>query len=213
MGALFDFHNVSLTRGRTVVFDGVSFSIPDGGITVVTGPSGSGKSSLLRLCNRLDVPDGGDICFRGDRLGDLEPCRLRQRVGMVFQQPIPLGGTVADAFALVTDEASRWSSVLDRVGLDPTFLDRPDDELSGGEGQRMCLARTLLTDPEALLMDEPTASLDVDAAARIEGLARSLAADGTPVVWVSHSPEQRLRLADAWLELSGGTVVDHLAGT
>jgi putative ABC transport system ATP-binding protein len=96
---------------------------------------------------------------------------------------------------------------LDRAALAPSFLDRVADELSGGEAQRMCLARTLVTEPEVLLMDEPTSSLDAEATKVLERLARGLATDGgVPVVWVSHDQEQVDRIADATFVVDDGRV-------
>ena len=97
--------------------------------------------------------------------------------------------------------------VLERVGLDPGLLDRPAGELSGGEAQRMCLARTLVTDPEVLLMDEPTSSLDPAATLALEGLARTLAADGVVSIWVTHDLDQMRRVADRVLVVLDGSIV------
>src|SRR5215470_20326159 len=94
--AAFEFTRVSVARAGRRVLDEVTARIPADGITVVSGPSGAGKTTLLRLCNRLEVPDGGRVCHRGQPLDELDPLGLRRRVGMVFQRPTPLPGTVAD---------------------------------------------------------------------------------------------------------------------
>ncbi len=177
---------------------------------MLVGPSGSGKTTLLRLCNRLEVPSSGRVLLGGDDVADLDPRRLRRRVGMVFQRPVVFAGTVRDNLAVAGDDQpdGRFAAVLERVGLDPSFLDRTADDLSGGEAQRVCIARTLLTDPEVLLMDEPTSALDPEHRLVIEARARALADAGTPVVWVTHDLDQARRLADRTVVLVDGGVAD-----
>ena len=143
--------------------DGASGLVPADGVTVMVGPSGSGKSTLLRLCNRLDVPDRGRVRFRGDDVATLDPLVLRRRVGMVFQRPTPFPGTVLDNIRVADAEATGElaAAVIDRVGLGSAFLGRDARQLSGGEAQRVCLARTLATRPEAVLLDEVTSSVEI----------------------------------------------------
>jgi putative ABC transport system ATP-binding protein len=178
-------------------------------VTAIVGPSGAGKSSLLRLCNRLEVADGGSVSFRGEDVRVMDPLALRHRVGMVFQTPTPFAGTVRDnlrvARADLDDAGAR--EVLAHVRLAPELLDRPAAELSGGEAQRMCLARTLVTRPEVLLMDEPTSSLDPAATLALEALARTLAGEGVVSVWVTHDLDQMRRVADRVLVLFDGAIV------
>lgn len=195
--------------GETLLHD-VDLDITDGGITGIAGPSGAGKSTLLRLCNRLSVPSTGRVELHGVDVAELDPLALRRRVGMVFQRPTLIAGTVRDnlcvgAPASTDDELRR---ILDRVGLGPSFLGRNGDELSGGEAQRACLARTLLTGPDVLLMDEPTSALDAAGAAALERLARDLAEGDHTVIWVAHDLAQLRRLADDRVVLVDGTVAD-----
>jgi putative ABC transport system ATP-binding protein len=172
--------------------------VPDEGITAIVGPSGSGKSTLLRLCNRLEIPARGRVLLRGDDIAASDPLRLRRRVGMVFQRPTPFPGTVRDNLRVaapeITDDEARDTLVA--AELSATFLDRNATELSGGEAQRVCLARTLLTHPEVLLMDEATSSLDPASRHALERLARRLSDDGVRVLWVTHDFAQVRRVAD-----------------
>jgi putative ABC transport system ATP-binding protein len=212
---LFELDGVSLALGDATVLDGIDLTVPDDGITVVVGPSGAGKSMLLRLLNRLEVPTAGTVRYRGRPLDDLDPLELRRRVGMVFQRPAPFPGTVRDNLAVADPGPSGgeddYVAALRDAGLDAGFLDRSADELSGGEAQRMCLARTLVTRPDALLMDEPTAALDPDARHRLERTARSLADGGRPLVWVTHDLDQCRRLADRTVVLVGGRLAGEQA--
>lgn len=207
-GALFTFEHVVVeVDGRRIV-DGVDAEIPGGGVTCLVGPSGSGKSTMLRLCNRLEVPTSGVVRFRGEDIAALDPLAHRRRVGMVFQRPTPFPGTVRDNLLVARPDAddATLGAVLERAALDPAFLDRVADELSGGEQQRMCLARTLVTEPEVLLMDEPTSALDPEATKVLERRATEVAGSGTPVVWVSHDLDQVDRIADARFLVDGGRV-------
>lgn len=209
MTPLFEFHEVRVSAGTADVLKGVSAAIPDRCLTVIAGASGSGKTSLLRLCNRLDVPTSGRISYRGENLLDLEPQALRRRVGMVFQRPAIFPGTVRDNLLAADQSATEQDmrTVLSSVDIDDSFLDRVGDTLSGGEGQRVCLARTLMCRPEVLLMDEPTASVHPAAAAILEETTRRLNSEGgVGVVWVTHDLEQIGRLAEYLLVMESGRV-------
>ena len=209
---LFAFDDVVVRFGDTVVLDHVTTSVADGGaVTCLLGPSGAGKSTLLRLCNRLEVPTSGDVRFRGESLADRDPLRLRRSVGMVFQRPTVFPGTVRDNL-LVADPGAGDDDVgwaMDRARLPLELLDRDADALSGGEAQRACLARTLITRPEVLLMDEPTSALDPTATKALEALGRNLADDGMPVLWVTHDLAQADRIADRRIVLVAGRVADE----
>ncbi len=214
MADLFAFDDVHVVGSDgSDILRGVTATIRAEGITCVLGPSGAGKSTLLRLCNRLDVPTTGSIRFRGEQLADADPLRLRRSVGMVFQRPTPFEGSVADNLEVASPGADRATmvSALGRAELDASFLDRDARRLSGGEAQRVCLARTLITAPEALLMDEPTSALDPASRTGLEGLARLLAGDGMPIVWVTHDLAQARRLAERVLVMVDGRVA--VAGT
>ena len=207
----FEFTGVSVLRAGRRVLDEITARIPAAGITVVSGPSGAGKTTLLRLCNRLEVPDGGKVCYRGQPLDELDPLVLRRRVGMVFQRPTPFPGTVADNLAVARPDADagELSTALDRVALDPDLLSQEARTLSGGELQRMCLARTLVTQPETLLLDEPTSALDAQPKQVFEATACHLVAQGITIIWVTHDDAQAARVADRIYQLRDG----HFTGT
>jgi putative ABC transport system ATP-binding protein len=203
--ALFELHAVTVAGIQRPRLDGVSLALPDGGVTVLRGASGSGKSTLLRLLNRLEAPDAGTVRYRGEDLAGRDVLAHRREVGMVFQAPVLFPGTVADNLA-VARPADAPAALLERAGLPAAFLTRDAATLSGGEAQRVCVARALATRPRVLLMDEPTSALDPAATLVIEQLARSLAADGVPIVLVSHDRDQARRLGDRIVDLDAGRI-------
>jgi putative ABC transport system ATP-binding protein len=207
---LFSLSGVELTVDDHTILHDVDLEVPDGGITMIVGPSGSGKSTLLRLLNGLERPTGGTIEFRGESLDSIDVRALRRRVGMVFQRPTVFDGSSFDNLKVAEPELDRSGAVaaMTRVGLSPDLLDRDARKLSGGEAQRLCLARTLLTRPGVVLMDEPTSALDDESVHLIEHLAGEVAADGVSVLWVSHDRSQVRRMANHIVSIEQGTVVD-----
>ncbi|KKC03340.1 glycine/betaine ABC transporter [Mycobacterium nebraskense] len=203
---MFEFLDVVVERQGVRALDGLTAAIPGRGVTAVFGPSGSGKSTLLRLCNRLEVPTSGTVSFYGKDVAGIDPLWLRRRVGMCFQRPTPFPGTVADNLRVADPDASdaRMRDTLARVGLAGSWLDRDATALSGGEAQRMCLARTLMAQPQVLLLDEPTSAVDSEAVGVIERAVRDLAADGVPALWVTHDSAQVERAADRVLQIGRG---------
>ncbi|HEX5253768.1 MAG TPA: phosphate ABC transporter ATP-binding protein [Mycobacterium sp.] len=203
---VFEFVDVFLERQGVRALDGLTAAIPGHGVTAVCGPSGAGKSTLLRLCNRLELPTSGRASFYGSDIAGLDPLWLRRRVGMCFQRPTPFPGTVADNLRAANPDASetRMRETLARVALTGSWLDRDVADLAGGEAQRVCLARTLMAQPQVLLLDEPTSAVDTEAAEVIERAVRELAADGTPALWVTHNSAQVERAADRVLRLESG---------
>ena len=205
---LFVFDHLTVADGERRRLDEACGAVAGQGVTAVVGPSGSGKSTLLRCCNRLDVPSAGRVLFRGEDVTGLDPLRLRRRVGMVFQRPTPFPGTVRDNLRVAEPSISDSAAVhtLAQVGLKATFLDRVATELSGGEAQRVCLARTLVTRPEVVLMDEVASSVDPIQRRGLEQLAGSLSASGVAVLWVTHDLSQMRRIADHVLVVIEGKI-------
>ncbi len=198
-----------MVRGARVVLDRVSATFAVGRCTAVVGPSGAGKSTLLRLLDRLEEPTSGRVVLHGQDLTSYDVLALRRRVGLLQQAPVLLGATVLEDLSVgrpvTVDEAA---VLLHRVGLDGMALDRATASLSGGEAQRLCLARALAVGPEVLLLDEPTSALDAVAAHSVEHVVRGLVADGLTAVLVSHDLQQARRLADEVVVLRGGQVVE-----
>lgn len=170
-----------------------SVAIRSGETTLIRGRSGSGKSTLLRMLNRMTVPSDGNVLYRGQDLTGIEPVEIRRRVAMLSQTPVLFGGTVRDEaivgrrFASLPDIDDRTiREALDAVQLAKELDDVPTS-FSGGEKQRLCLARVLLMDPPVLLLDEPTVGLDRETEEAVFACIRDWRRDGRSVVAASHS--------------------------
>lgn len=209
--ALFFFEDVVVERGAHTILELDRVAIPIDGATAIIGPSGSGKSTLLRLCNRLEAPSSGTIRYRGNDLSTIEPTELRRRVAMVFQRPTALDGTAADNLREVdpTLNDDDIEVALVRVGLDGALAKRSARDLSGGELQRLGLARSLTTRPDVLLLGEGTSALDPNSAAHIEQLVAKLTAEGITPIWVTHDFDQLVRVARNTLVVVAGRVLQH----
>jgi len=184
------------------IVDNINISVYPKEVLAVVGPSGAGKSSLLRLLNRLDEPTQGTVYLHGQDYRRIPPRELRRRVGMVMQFPYLFPGTVADNIRFgprqrgieLSDE--EVEALLERVGL-AGYGPRDVSHLSGGEAQRVSLARTLANRPEVLLLDEPTSALDEVAKAGIEALLREILSRGEfAAILVTHDLDQAGRLAN-----------------
>jgi putative ABC transport system ATP-binding protein len=207
---LFALRGVTVRRGDAVLLDAVTADIPAGACTAVAGPSGAGKSTLLRLLNRFLDPTAGTVAFRGGPLDGYDVLALRRRVGLVAQQPVLLTDRVATELRVgrpdLTDAGA--ADLMRQVALPAAMLCRGTDGLSGGESQRICLARALAVQPEVLLLDEPTSSLDRVSVAAVEDVVRDLVRGGRTAVLVSHDAGQARRIADQVLVLRHGALVE-----
>jgi putative ABC transport system ATP-binding protein len=207
----FTLDQVSVHRGGTVLLSEISADIPAGACTALVGPSGAGKSTLLRLLNRLLDPTSGRVLCGGVPISDLDVLSLRRRISLIAQQPVLLTGRIADELRVgrpdLTDAEA--AELLDRSGLPPGLASRSTEGLSGGEAQRLCLARSLAVGPSVLLLDEPTSALDARSSAAVEDALRALVADGGTVVIVSHEIDQARRLGDQVLVLAGGRLAEQ----
>jgi len=187
----------------------VNASVPEGEITSVVGPSGAGKSTLLRAINRLIEPTEGEVYLAGTPTSEIDPLELRRRMGMVFQLPALFGDTVEDDVLygprLRGGKEADAGELLKKVGLDPSLKDRDPQSLSVGQQQRVSIARALALNPEVLLMDEPTSSLDEAARSRVEKLIQELnERSGLTILLVSHDLSQVERVADRVVLLMEG---------
>ncbi|MFC4467322.1 ATP-binding cassette domain-containing protein [Streptomyces xiangluensis] len=201
---------VTVRRASTLLLHDVTCQVPAGACTVLVGPSGAGKSTLLRLLNRFEEPTAGAVTYRGRPLPAWDVLALRREVALVAQQPVLLADRLLDELriglpALAEADAG---ALLRRLGLPSGAADRATSSLSGGEAQRVCLARTLAVAPRVLLLDEPTSALDAYATKAVETVIGELVADGMSVVVVSHDTAQVRRIADHVLVLESGRLID-----
>jgi putative ABC transport system ATP-binding protein len=219
LGAAIEFEDVTVRRGNAdgesqVILDGVSLALPPQCRAAIIGPSGSGKTTLLRLINRLDDPDSGTIFIDGVDVRTIPPPLLRQRVGMLFQQPFLFDASIRDNLNRPLQLAGRplltpgeELAALERVDLPPAILERHSRDLSVGQQQRVALARALVLDPDILLLDEPTSALDPRSAEIILNLLRQLNETlTTSMLMVTHSVEHAALYGRQFLAISDGEV-------
>lgn len=206
--------------GETVALDGVSLTVQRGGVCFIFGPSGGGKSTLLRCINRLEVPDAGTIIVDGisvtDRRTDIN--KLRAEVGMVFQlfNLFP-HLTALENITLAQEQVLERSKqeaervardLLSRVGIPEKAQSRPS-ELSGGEKQRVAIARALAMNPAVMLFDEPTSALDAEMIQEVLDVMLDLAEEGMTMVVVSHEMGFARATADRMVFLDAGQIVEE----
>jgi putative ABC transport system ATP-binding protein len=203
--------------GRTVrdkiLVEDVNFELQKGGVLAITGSSGSGKTSLLRLLNRLDEPTSGTVLVEGADYHNIEARELRRKLGMVTQRPYLFPGSVADNLRFGPAQRGEIlpletiEELLTQVGL-KDYSRRDVANLSGGEAQRVSVARALANSPLALLLDEPTAALDEAAKLEVESAVQKVMRDqGLTCIVVTHDIAQAARLAEQALVVEHGRIV------
>lgn len=204
-----DVRGLVFEAGGKRLIDGIDLRLTDGEITVIMGPNGAGKSLLLRLIHGLLTPIYGEILWGGEKISE----KMRIRQAMMFQRPVLLRRSVAANVDFVLGLRGRLSGqrcedILEHVGL-ADRASQPARLLSGGEQQRLALARSLALEPEVLFLDEPTASLDPASALLIEQLVQVEHERGTKIILVTHDIGQAKRLAGEVVFLHRGHVLEH----
>ncbi|NIR43878.1 MAG: ATP-binding cassette domain-containing protein [Gemmatimonadetes bacterium] len=214
---LYRLSRVSMKRaGRSALKD-VELDLRVSELTVLVGPSGAGKTSLLRLLNRLDSPTSGSILYDGRPIESYSVLDLRRRVGFVFQKPVMFPGTVrgnmeraARIVGLAAGEIEeRMREAMETAELPLNLLDRDGSELSLGQQQRANLARCLMTGPETLLLDEPTSALDPETSDRLLRTIRKLCRErGHTVIMATHRVGEAAAVGDRLVSIREGAVAD-----
>ena len=204
--------DMNLWYGQTQALKNINIDIPERSITALIGPSGCGKSTFLKTLNRMNdlipsVKITGEVRYRGENIFESEVNNLRKEVGMVFQKPNPFPMSVYDNIAYgprthgikkkaqlddIVEKALRGAAIWDEV---KDRLKKNALGMSGGQQQRLCIARALAVEPKVLLMDEPTSALDPISTSRIEDLAMELKEQYTIVI-VTHNMQQAVRISD-----------------
>lgn len=217
MAPLLRVQGLTWAASETVLLEDVDLELNAGEIHALMGPSGSGKTSLLRLLVRLEDPSAGTVLVDGSDHTEMDPGTLRQRAGWVPQDPVFEPGTLWENAILGLEvtgrpiDEDRVEQILDRVGL-LNLADRGIERLSAGEQQRLGLVRTVLLEPDILLLDEPTANLDSGLERRVETWLSDLASQGKGILLVTHAAAQAERLADRVSRLEDGQLTPAAAG-
>jgi phosphate transport system ATP-binding protein len=209
----FEIKNLELFYGDFKALKNINLSLPQNEITAFIGPSGCGKSTLLKTLNRMnDLVEGcrinGQVLLDGEDIyGGMDVYQLRKRVGMVFQKPNPFPMSIYDNIAYGPrthgiHSKSKLDEIVEKALKNAAIWDETKDRLkksalsmSGGQQQRICIARALAVEPEVLLMDEPTSALDPISTAKIEDLAQELKKQYT-IIMVTHNMQQAVRISD-----------------
>ncbi|MHA1542423.1 MAG: ABC transporter ATP-binding protein [Candidatus Hodarchaeales archaeon] len=208
--SLFELKKVSYQNNGYQILRDLSFRISSTNITGIIGSSGSGKSTLLQLLNKLLSPTQGHILYQNQDISNIPSRKLRKNIGLVQQNPFLFNGSILKNILYgpkiwgqqLTEK--RINDLLNGVELPKSMLNKDISQLSGGEQQRVSLIRTLANNPEVLLLDEPTSSLDIKTEDTIEKLLLNLSKQGISIIIVTHSLEQAKRLTNQVIVLREG---------
>ncbi|MFD2043271.1 phosphate ABC transporter ATP-binding protein [Ornithinibacillus salinisoli] len=209
-----EFRDVNYSADDLHILKSITGTFPKGKITTLVGPSGAGKSTLFKLCNGLRSPQSGEILIRNHSINDYDPVELRRTVGIALQSATMIKGSVLENLELPLTlqgkhiERGFAEELLYDVGLDGSFLQRNAKDLSGGQRQKLSIARTLVNQPKILLLDEITSSLDRVSQHDIEELIEKINEKyGTTMVWITHNLEQALKIGHyTWVMMNGEVI-------
>jgi D-methionine transport system ATP-binding protein len=211
---------VSLRTSHSTLLEDISFQVSVGDRLSLVGHAGSGKTSLLRLLNRLSDPSQGKIFFEGQDIHDLPVIPLRQQVTLVPQESRLLGMTVSQALSYplalrtIANPQQQITPWLEKLRIPSEWLDRQEVQLSVGQRQWIAIARALILQPKILLLDEPTSSLDAGRAAHLLQVLTELAqTQGTAIVMVNHQLDLAQQFGDRVLHLQQGKLIENLVSS
>ena len=211
--ALLELFNISYNVKDKSIISDVSLSVNQGDYITIVGPSGSGKSTLLKLCSDLISPTSGTITYNDRPLTAIDPKSYRREVGYCFQRPYLFTKTVRRNILFPYDirglkpDMSRIEYLFDLLHMPLNYMERRNDELSGGEMQRICLIRSLIFEPKVLLLDEVTSALDATNTSIVENVIDELHKKGITIISITHNEEQSLRIANRRITIVDGQLV------
>lgn len=212
--AAVQFQDVNFSADGVHILKDITGYFPEGKITTLVGPSGAGKTTLFRLCNGLKSPNSGEIYIKGKKIDAYEPVELRRNVGIALQSATMLSGSVQKNLAMPLTlqgeqlSEERAQELMRIVGLDASFLKKNSKDLSGGQRQKLSIARTLVNRPEILLLDEITSSLDRVSQQDIEALIQQINQKyGTTIIWITHNLQQARTIGEfTWVMMEGKVI-------
>ena len=212
--------NLNLEIGTVKILKDISFTVQKKEIIALLGPSGSGKSSLLKSINMLNTPSCGQIKYHNNDIQEISPMALRKKIGYVLQKPTLFGNDVMENLKYPCELHQKVFDInlvefyLKKVNLKPDILEKKPNELSGGEQQRISLVWTLLLEPEIILLDEVTSALDEDNTLLIEELIKYENENNElTVIFISHNNEQAKRLAQKVIYMEEGVIKEFTTVT
>ena len=210
--SLLEFNKVYFESDNKTIIKNFSLKVEQGDFISIVGASGSGKSTFLKLCCDLISATKGIILYQDKNILDYNPMELRKSVSYCFQTPHIFGETVEDNFIFPYDlrkinvDLDRIQELLSKFSLTREILKKSVKSLSGGEKQRIALIRTLLFNPDIILLDEVTSALDVNNAQIVENVINEMNKQGTTVLWITHNPEQSRKYANKLLTIENGEI-------
>ncbi|MBY7142507.1 phosphate ABC transporter ATP-binding protein [Virgibacillus sp. NKC19-3] len=212
--AAVQFQRVNYSIDGVRILKDITGYFPKGEITTLIGPSGAGKTTLFRLCNGLKSPNSGEIHIKNEKIEAYEPVKLRRNVAIALQSATMLSGSVQKNLAMPLTlqgkqlSEERAQELMRMVDLDPSFLRKNSKDLSGGQRQKLSIARTLVNQPEILLLDEITSSLDRVSQQDIEALIKQINQKyGTTIIWITHNLQQARTIgAFTWVMMDGKVI-------
>lgn len=212
---LLEVKHLTYKADQRTILNNINFKLDQGETVAVVGPSGSGKSTFLKQLNNLISPTEGELLFKGKPYDEYRPEELRSKISYMMQQSELFGRTVGDnmAFPALTHydqfDEDKANDLLNKVGLSNYSLDSKIEHMSGGERQRIAIARQLMYQPEILLLDESTSALDTQNKEKIEDIIFKLADEGVAILWITHSNDQSMRNFQRRITIKDGQITNE----
>ncbi len=210
--SIIEFQNVCFNDGKKNILEDISLKVEYGDFISIVGPSGGGKSTLLKLVSNLISPSEGSISFKNKDIMQYSPLEVRQQCAYCYQLPYLFGNTVLENLAFPYEirgkkiNFDKINELLSLFKMDKSYTYKNVAKLSGGEKQRLALIRTLIFKPEVLLLDEITSALDVDNTLIVEKIIKDLNQKGTTILWVTHNLDQSKKYANKLLTIKNGKI-------